>query len=156
MKTFASRNRNPPRSISFHSIQDASQDPYHVALALCHPRLPLLHHPRPRNRPLLARLLSDQTRQAIDKAVSTAPVILGMQGVDPAKFAAFNVLEDDELRQGIKEYSDWPTIPQFYLEGEFIGGCDILVSMHQSGDLATLLAEKKVLFDQAESEKKDA
>lgn len=131
----------------------------------------------PRNRPLLARLLSDQTRQAIDKAVSAAPVvlfmkgtpeapqcgfsrasvqILGMQGVDPAKFAAFNVLEDDELRQGIKEYSDWPTIPQFYLEGEFIGGCDILVSMHQSGDLATLLAEKKVLFDQAESEKKDA
>ncbi|KEZ40653.1 Monothiol glutaredoxin-5, mitochondrial [Scedosporium apiospermum] len=131
----------------------------------------------PRNRPLLARLLSDQTRQAIDKAVATAPVvlfmkgtpeapqcgfsrasvqILGMQGVDPAKFAAFNVLEDDELRQGIKEYSDWPTIPQLYLAGEFIGGCDILVSMHQSGELAKLLAKNGVLFEEGESEKTDA
>lgn len=46
---------------------------------------------------------------------------------------------------GIKEYSEWPTIPQLYVEKEFIGGCDILVSMHQSGELAKLLAEKKVL-----------
>jgi len=82
--------------------------------------------------------------------------ILGMQGVDPAKFAAFNVLEDDELRQGIKEYSDWPTIPQLYLAGEFIGGCDILVSMHQSGELAKLLAKNGVLFEEGESEKTDA
>jgi monothiol glutaredoxin len=79
-----------------------------------------------------------------------------MQGVDPAKFAAFNVLEDDELRQGIKEYSDWPTIPQLYLAGEFIGGCDILVSMHQSGELAKLLAKNGVLFEEGESEKTDA
>lgn len=112
------------------------------------------------------RLLSDQTRQAIDKAVSSAPVvlfmkgtpetpqcgfsrasiqILGLQGVDPAKFAAFNVLEDPELRNGIKEYSDWPTIPQLYVDKEFVGGCDILVSMHQNGELAKLLEEKKVL-----------
>ncbi|OIW23605.1 glutaredoxin, partial [Coniochaeta ligniaria NRRL 30616] len=112
------------------------------------------------------RLLSDQTRQAIDKAVSSAPVvlfmkgtpetpqcgfsrasiqILGLQGVDPNKFAAFNVLEDAELRAGIKEYSDWPTIPQLYVDKEFVGGCDILVSMHQNGELAKLLEEKKVL-----------
>lgn len=71
--------------------------------------------------------------------------VLGMQGVDPDKFAAFNVLEDEELRAGIKEYSDWPTIPQLYLGGEFVGGCDILVSMHQNGELADLLKEKKVL-----------
>ncbi|KAJ9156520.1 hypothetical protein NKR23_g1280 [Pleurostoma richardsiae] len=112
------------------------------------------------------RLLSDHTREAIDKAVASAPVvlfmkgtpetpqcgfsrasiqILGLQGVDPAKFAAFNVLEDAELRQGIKEYSDWPTIPQLYVDKEFVGGCDILVSMHQNGELAKLLEEKKVL-----------
>jgi len=71
--------------------------------------------------------------------------ILGLQGVDPAKFAAFNVLEDPELRSGIKEYSDWPTIPQLYVDKEFVGGCDILVSMHQNGELAKLLEEKRVL-----------
>ncbi|KAK4228727.1 monothiol glutaredoxin-5, mitochondrial [Podospora fimiseda] len=115
---------------------------------------------------LQRRLLSDATRQAIDKAVASAPVVLfmkgtpetpqcgfsrasiqvlGMQGVDPTKFAAFNVLEDQELRQGIKEYSDWPTIPQLYIDKEFIGGCDIIISMHQNGELAKLLGEKKVL-----------
>ncbi|KAI1635345.1 thioredoxin-like protein [Biscogniauxia mediterranea] len=112
------------------------------------------------------RLLSDATRQAIEKAVASAPVvlfmkgtpempqcgfsrasiqILGLQGVDPSKFAAFNVLEDEELRSGIKEFSDWPTIPQLYLDKEFIGGCDILVSMHQDGSLAKLLEEKGVV-----------
>jgi monothiol glutaredoxin len=79
--------------------------------------------------------------------------ILGLQGVDPNKFAAFNVLEDPELRQGIKEYSDWPTIPQLYVEKEFIGGCDILVSMHQNGELAKLLEEKKVLAAAEETPK---
>jgi monothiol glutaredoxin len=76
-----------------------------------------------------------------------------MQGVDPAKFAAFNVLEDDELRQGIKEFSDWPTIPQLYVEGEFVGGCDILVSMHQSGDLSKMLGRKGVLVEGAVGER---
>lgn len=71
--------------------------------------------------------------------------ILGLQGVDPEKFAAFNVLEDAELRSGIKEFSDWPTIPQLYIENEFVGGCDILVSMHQDGSLAKMLEEKNVL-----------
>lgn len=73
--------------------------------------------------------------------------ILGLQGVDPAKFSAFNVLEDPDLRQGIKEYSDWPTIPQLYIKEEFIGGTDILVSMHQSGELGKLLEEKGVLAE---------
>ncbi|KAL8982756.1 MAG: hypothetical protein Q9177_005174 [Variospora cf. flavescens] len=71
--------------------------------------------------------------------------VLGLQGVDPTKFAAFNVLEDEELRQGLKEYSDWPTIPQLYLQKEFVGGCDILMSMHQNGELSKLLDEKDVL-----------
>jgi len=65
--------------------------------------------------------------------------------VVPGKFTAFNVLEDEELRQGIKEYSDWPTIPQLYVDKEFVGGCDILLSMHQDGTLAKLLEDKAVL-----------
>ena len=68
-----------------------------------------------------------------------------MQGVDPDKFTAFNVLEDQELRQGIKEYSEWPTIPQLYVDKEFIGGCDILMTMHQDGSLAKMLEEKGVV-----------
>lgn len=83
--------------------------------------------------------------------------ILGLQGVDPNKFAAFNVLEDSELRAGIKEYSDWPTIPQLYVDKEFVGGCDILISMHQNGELAKLLEEKTVLAasEVAEGEQKE-
>ena len=60
------------------------------------------------------------------------------------KFKAFNVLEDDELREGIKEFSNWPTIPQLYVGGEFVGGCDIVREMYQSGELAQLLKEKNV------------
>ncbi len=51
-----------------------------------------------------------------------------------------NVLEDDEVRQGIKEFSNWPTIPQLYVKGEFVGGADIIGEMHESGELKTLLA----------------
>ena len=51
------------------------------------------------------------------------------------KFESHNVLADEDIRQGIKEFSNWPTIPQVYFEGEFIGGCDILLQMHQSGEL---------------------
>ncbi|KAI5925150.1 thioredoxin-like protein [Camillea tinctor] len=128
-------------------------------------RLPF-NRPAPFLSAFQQRLLSDATRQAIEKAVASAPVvlfmkgtpempqcgfsrasiqILGLQGVDPTKFAAFNVLEDDELRSGIKEFSDWPTIPQLYLDKEFIGGCDILVSMHQDGSLTKMLEEKGVV-----------
>lgn len=56
-----------------------------------------------------------------------------------------NVLEDDDLRQGVKDYSQWPTVPQIYVKGEFIGGCDITREMFQSGELKTLLEEKGVV-----------
>lgn len=72
--------------------------------------------------------------------------ILGQQGVDPEKFAAYNVLEDPELREGIKEYSEWPTVPQLYVAGDFVGGCDIITSMSQSGELADLLETNECLI----------
>lgn len=78
--------------------------------------------------------------------------VLGLQGVDPQKFTAFNVLEDEELRQGIKEYSDWQTIPQLYVDRDFVGGTDILIAMHQDGSLAKLLEEKQVLVPADEPE----
>jgi monothiol glutaredoxin len=79
-----------------------------------------------------------------------------VQGVDfTEKVNAFNVLEDEELRQGIKEYSEWPTIPQVYVKGEFVGGCDILLNMHQSGDLEELLVKNEIIPPEEEEEKKD-
>jgi len=60
-------------------------------------------------------------------------------------FKGVNVLEDENLRQGIKEYSDWPTIPQLYVKGEFIGGCDIIKEMFEKGELKLLLEEKKLI-----------
>src|SRR6185312_10384444 len=59
-------------------------------------------------------------------------------------FKTANVLEDEELREGIKQFSQWPTIPQLYVKGEFVGGCDIVMEMFQSGELGTLLAEKGI------------
>jgi monothiol glutaredoxin len=59
-------------------------------------------------------------------------------------FSSANVLEEQELREGVKEFSQWPTIPQLYVKGEFVGGCDIVTEMFQSGELETLLAEKGV------------
>ena len=60
-------------------------------------------------------------------------------------FKGVNVLEDENLRQGIKDFSDWPTIPQLYVEKEFIGGCDIIKEMFESGELKKLLKEKKII-----------
>jgi monothiol glutaredoxin len=60
-------------------------------------------------------------------------------------FFDINILSDPELRQGIKEYSDWPTIPQLYIKGEFVGGCDIVKEMFQSGELLDLLKDKKII-----------
>ena len=57
-------------------------------------------------------------------------------------FDTFNVLEDEEVRQGIKDYANWPTIPQLYVKGEFIGGSDIMMEMYQSGELQQLLAKR--------------
>ncbi|HEX5806144.1 MAG TPA: Grx4 family monothiol glutaredoxin [Macromonas sp.] len=65
--------------------------------------------------------------------------ILKACGVDPKSIATFNVLEDDAVRQGIKEYSNWPTIPQLYIKGEFIGGSDIMMEMYESGELKQVL-----------------
>ena len=64
-------------------------------------------------------------------------------------FKTANVLEDAELRDGIKEFSNWPTIPQLYVKGEFVGGCDIVTEMFQSGELTTLLAEKGIAHEAA-------
>ena len=70
--------------------------------------------------------------------------VLNFMGVD---FTDVNVLADDSIRQGIKDFSDWPTIPQLYVKGEFVGGCDIITEMTLSGELDTLLEENGVGFD---------
>jgi monothiol glutaredoxin len=59
-------------------------------------------------------------------------------------FKGINVLDSDEVRQGIKEYTNWPTVPQLYVKGEFVGGSDIMMEMFQSGELKQLLAEKAI------------
>ena len=99
----------------------------------------------------------------IAKAVTDHPVVLFMKGVPEAPqcgfsaqvvqildhlgadFVGVNVLQNDELRDGIKTFSDWPTIPQLYVKGEFVGGCDIIREMFQAGELKTFLAEQGVL-----------
>lgn len=65
--------------------------------------------------------------------------ILKACGVDTKGIKTVNVLEDDEVRQGIKEYSNWPTVPQLYVKGEFIGGSDIMMDMYESGELVQAL-----------------
>jgi monothiol glutaredoxin len=60
-------------------------------------------------------------------------------------FKGINVLENENLRQGIKEYSDWPTIPQLYIKGEFIGGCDIIKELFEQGELKNILVNKKLI-----------
>lgn len=98
-------------------------------------------------------------QEEIQQLVSSNPVVLFMKGSPTFpqcgfssavahvlklcgvnKYAAVNVLEDDEIRQGIKEFSNWPTIPQLYINGEFVGGSDIVKEMYQSGELQQLLA----------------
>ena len=77
--------------------------------------------------------------------------ILEMHGV--SEFSTYNILEDQELRQKVKEYSNWPTVPQVYINGEFVGGCDIMIQMHQSGDLIEELQNigiRSALLDRAE------
>jgi len=95
----------------------------------------------------------------IDSEVKSNDVVLFMKGTPQFPMCGFsgqvvqildylgvpykglNVLENDELRQGIKDYSNWPTIPQLYVKGEFVGGCDIVREMFQSGELQVLLTE---------------
>ena len=70
--------------------------------------------------------------------------VLNFMGVD---YSDVNVLADENVRQGIKDYSDWPTIPQLYVKGEFVGGCDIITEMTLSGELDTLFEENGVNFN---------
>ncbi|WP_146589236.1 Grx4 family monothiol glutaredoxin [Puniceibacterium confluentis] len=76
--------------------------------------------------------------------------VLNYMGVD---FADVNVLEDADIRQGIKEYSDWPTIPQLYVKGEFVGGCDIITEMTLSGELDQLFETNGVSYDKEAADK---
>ena len=98
----------------------------------------------------------------IAQAVAENPVVLFMKGVPEAPqcgfsaqvvqildhlgadFVGVNVLQNDQLRDGIKTFSDWPTIPQLYVKGEFVGGCDIIREMFQTGELKSFLAEQGV------------
>jgi monothiol glutaredoxin len=70
--------------------------------------------------------------------------VLNYMGVD---YTDVNVLADDAIRQGIKEFSDWPTIPQLYVKGEFVGGCDIITEMTLSGELDTMFDEQGISYD---------
>ena len=76
--------------------------------------------------------------------------VLNYMGVE---FSDVNVLADEAIRQGIKEFSDWPTVPQLYVKGEFVSGCDIITEMTLSGELDTLFAENGVAFDKDAADK---
>jgi len=76
--------------------------------------------------------------------------VLNYMGVE---FHDVNVLADEEIRQGIKDYSDWPTIPQLYVKGEFVGGCDIITEMTLSGELDTLFEENGVGYSKDAADK---
>lgn len=76
--------------------------------------------------------------------------VLNFMGVD---YVDVNVLEDAGVRQGIKDFSDWPTIPQLYVKGEFVGGCDIITEMTLSGELDALFAAKSIAYDKDAAEK---
>jgi monothiol glutaredoxin len=120
----------------------------------------LPHHmfPEPGDIPM-----TDQaTLDAIDKAVKSNDVVLFMKGTPTfpqcgfssvvvqildylgVEYVSTNVLEDQNVREGVKQYANWPTIPQLYVKGEFIGGCDILKEMFENGELRELMAEKGI------------
>ena len=110
-------------------------------------------------------------QDTIRKTVTENDVVLYMKGTKMAPQCGFsqrvagvlnymqidfkdvNVLADEEIRQGIKEYSDWPTLPQLFVKGEFVGGCDIVTEMTLSGELDDLLEENGISFDKAAAEK---
>ena len=103
--------------------------------------------------------MDDETRKRIESAVTKNPVLLFMKGnrhlpmcgfsaavvrileTEGVSFETIDVLEEPEVREGIKEYSNWPTVPQLYVRGAFIGGCDIVREMHARGELGPLLHE---------------
>ena len=104
--------------------------------------------------------MNDQTRQRIEKTVGQKRAVLFMKGnrLLPmcgfsaavvqvleqigADYETIDVLEDPEIREGIKEFSNWPTIPQLYIEGQFVGGCDIVREMHARGELEPLVKDR--------------
>jgi monothiol glutaredoxin len=109
--------------------------------------------------PTFTRRNAMETQERIKQIVDQHPVVLFMKGTAQFPMCGFsgraiqvlkacgvdqimtvNVLEDDAIRQGIKEFSNWPTIPQLYVNGEFIGGSDIMMEMYQSGELQQLFA----------------
>ena len=108
--------------------------------------------------------MDDKTKNIIQNHIDTNDVCLFMKGTPDApqcgfsmavsnmlkilevNFKGINVLEDEKLRQGIKEFSDWPTIPQLYIKNEFIGGCDIIKEMYENGELKKILEDKGVNF----------
>ena len=114
--------------------------------------------------------MSDATTQ-IDETVKTNDVVLYMKGTKEmpqcgfssrvagvlnymgVDFTDINVLADENIRQGIKDYSDWPTIPQLYVKGEFVGGCDIITEMTLSGELDTLFDDNGVGYDKEAADK---
>ena len=75
--------------------------------------------------------------------------VLNFMGID---FADVNVLADDDIRQGIKDFTDWPTIPQLYVKGEFVGGCDIITEMTLSGELDQMFEDKGIAFDKEKAD----
>jgi monothiol glutaredoxin len=76
--------------------------------------------------------------------------VLNFMGVD---YQDVNVLADEAIRQGVKDYSDWPTVPQLYVKGEFVGGCDIITEMTLSGELDTLFEENGITYNKDAAEK---
>ena len=107
--------------------------------------------------------MDQQTNDLINNEIKSNEVCLFMKGTPDApqcgfsmavsnilkhlkvKFEGVNVLSSDELRQGIKDYTDWPTIPQLYVKGEFVGGCDIVKEMFEKGELKKLFEDKSLL-----------
>ena len=106
--------------------------------------------------------MTDDSNARIDALVKASPVVLFMKGSPlfpqcgfssravailnhlGAEFESVDVLQDQGVRQGIKAFSDWPTIPQLYVKGEFVGGSDIMMEMYESGELAELMQDKGV------------
>lgn len=107
--------------------------------------------------------MTDAAQDSIKSAVENNDVVLFMKGTPvfpqcgfssvvarvldhlQVDYESVNVLEDDEVRQGIKTFSNWPTIPQLYVKGEFVGGCDIIKEMFESGELQSYLRDKGLI-----------
>ena len=108
--------------------------------------------------------MEQQTNDLINKEIENNEVCLFMKGTPDApqcgfsmavsnilkilevKFKGINVLENEQLRQGIKEFSEWPTIPQLYIKKEFVGGCDIIKEIYENGELKKIFEDKKIVF----------